>query len=292
MAVGIFALLDDIALLADDVAITAKMATKKTMAILGDDLALNAQQATGFSQKRELKVIWAITKGSLLNKLIILPIAFLLNFFASWLINVALVCGGIFLLYEGIHKVVEVFFGHEDETHKKTIQNSTSLNILDLEKEKIKRAIFTDFILSIEIVVIALSSVAKSGFITQIISVCFVAFLATIGVYGLVALIVRLDNIGFYFIKIGYEKIGQSFVSFMPKLIQFLSFIGTIAMFAVGGGIISHNVHFFHDFYVSFLPDMLNEIVLGFILSIAIFCVQFVCKKVMFFFYTKTYNHY
>ncbi len=280
MSMGLLALLDDIALLADDIAITAKMATKKTAAILGDDLAVNAQKATGFSQDRELKVVWAITKGSLLNKIMILPVAFLLNYFASWLINIVLICGGIYLLYEGIEKVHEVLFHKKDEGHVKQIQNSTSQNILELEKKKIKSAVFTDFILSIEIVVIALSSVGDKPLMVQVFATSFVAFVATVGVYGLVAGIIRLDNIGFWLIDKGHEKLGQSFVSFMPKLISFLSFIGTIAMFMVGGGIIVHNIHFFHNFFISFLPDLANETLIGFVLSLGVFAIKIFIDKI------------
>ncbi len=281
MAMGLFALFDDIAILADDIAITAKMATKKTAAILGDDLAVNAQKATGFSQERELKVIWAITKGSFLNKLIILPIAFFLSYFASWAINVALICGGLYLLYEGIEKVAEVFFHHKDEEFKKKLTSATPTSILDLEKDKIKRAVFTDFILSIEIVVIALSSVTHKPLLVQIFTTTFVAMVATIGVYGLVALIVRLDNVGFWFINKGYEKIGQSFVSFMPRLISFLGFVGTVAMFMVGGGIITHKLHFFHQFFIKSLPDTLNEVLIGFVIGLCLLFVKSLFDKIV-----------
>lgn len=281
MATGIFALFDDIAMLADDVAVTAKIATKKTAAILGDDLAVNAQKATGFEQKRELKVIWAITKGSLVNKAIILPFAFLLNYFAHWAISVALVCGGLYLLYEGAEKVYELFFHHEDTIHKQELQKSTPSTVLELEKKKIKSAIFTDFILSIEIVVIALSTVATSELATQIITTTFVAFIATIGVYGLVALIVRLDNVGFWFIGKGYEKIGQGFVDFMPLLIRVLGIIGTVAMFLVGGGILTHNIEAFHHLFVSFLPEIANELILGLIVGlIVLFAVMGIKKAI------------
>lgn len=280
MATGIFALFDDIAMLADDVAITAKIATKKTAAILGDDLAVNAQKATGFRQERELKVIWAITKGSLINKAIILPFAFLLNYLAHWAINIALVCGGLYLLYEGAEKIYETLFHrHKDLSHKKELQNSTPNTVLELEKKKIKSAVLTDFILSIEIVVIALSTVAKEELFIQIVTTTFVALLATVGVYGLVAIIVRLDNIGFWFIDKGHRKIGQAFVDFMPQLIRVLSIIGTIAMLLVGGGILTHNIEYLHNFFIPYFPDFVNEILLGFIIGLIVLSIVMVVKK-------------
>ncbi len=285
MATGIFALFDDIAMLADDVALTAKVATKKTAAILGDDLAVNAQKATGFDQKRELKVVWEITKGSIKNKIIILPIAFLLNYFANWAISVALICGGLYLLYEGSEKVYEMIFTHhEDEEHKEKLKNSTVHNVVELEKKKIKSAILTDFILSIEIVVIALSTVATESLTIQIITTSFVALIATVGVYGLVAFIIRLDNLGFWLIGNGYEKLGQGCVDFMPILIRALGFIGTIAMFLVGGGILAHNVEFLHHLFITSLPDIVNELLIGLIVgAIVLFMVmtskKFIVKK-------------
>ncbi|PID47555.1 MAG: hypothetical protein CR967_03970 [Proteobacteria bacterium] len=280
MATGIFVLFDDIALLADDVALTAKMATKKTAAILGDDLAVNAEKATGFSQDKELKVIWAITKGSLLNKIIILPFTFILNYFASWAISIALICGGLYLLYEGAEKIYEVLFHKsEDEEHKKQLQSSTSQNVLDLEKKKIRSAIFTDFILSIEIVVIALSSVSSQSLLVQILSTSFVALIATVGVYGLVALIIRLDNVGFWFIKKGHPKTGQAFVDFMPLLIRTLGVIGTIAMFLVGGGILAHNIEYFHHFFIAGIPSILNELLIGIVIGIFVLAMVMAFKK-------------
>lgn len=284
MASGIFALFDDIAVLADDVALTVKVATKKTAGILGDDLAVNAQKATGFDQKRELRVIWEITKGSFINKAIILPLAFLLNYFASWAISLALICGALYLLFEGMEKIYEFFFHleHEKETsHTHELKNSTPQNVVALEKKKIKSAVLTDFILSIEIVIIALSTVLHEPLHVQITTTVFVAFLATIGVYGLVALIVRLDNIGFWFIQKGYERVGQGLVDFMPKLIQALSIIGTIAMLLVGGGILAHQIEFFHHYFIPKLPSLINELLLGVIVGVVVlFIVQGVKKLI------------
>jgi len=201
MASGIFALLDDIALLADDVAIATKITAQKTAGILGDDLALSAKNATGFSQQRELKVIWSIIKGSVKNKIVILPIAFLLSAFAPFIIPYILILGGLYLLYEGIEKIEE-FFHKKKELNEDEIKviNSTPEDILEVENKKIKSAIFTDFILSIEIIMIALGTVLDKPLVIQIASTTFVALVATFGVYGLVAMIVRMDNVGFWLI--------------------------------------------------------------------------------------------
>lgn len=286
MASGIFALFDDIAILADDVAVSVKIATRKTAGILGDDLAVNAQKATGFDQKRELKVIWEITKGSFLNKAIILPLAFLLSYFASWAISVVLVGGALYLLYEGAEKIYEFFFHkeHKKETsHTKSLRNSTPQNVLSLEKKKIKSAVLTDFILSIEIVIIALSTVIDEPLYLQIATTVLVALIATVGVYGLVALIVRLDNVGFWFIEKGYEGFGQSLVDFMPKLIQALAIVGTVAMLLVGGGILAHEIKFFHHYFIAFFPPIINEFILGviggIIVLIAVQGVKKIAKK-------------
>ena len=196
MASGIFALLDDIAALMDDVVVMSKIATKKTAGILGDDLAVNAEKASGFVSSREIPVLWAITKGSFLNKLIILPLAFLLSYFVPWLITVVLILGAIYLAFEGAEKIYEYIVPHEHEvTTIETIIPSKE-EVLTLEKGKIKAAIITDFILSVEIVIIALGSVVGKPIATQIMVVTFVAVLATVGVYGIVAAIVRMDDLG------------------------------------------------------------------------------------------------
>lgn len=275
MASGIFALLDDIVLLADDVAVTTKVATQKTSAILGDDLAVNAEKATGFDQHRELKVIWAITKGSLLNKAIILPLAFLLSAFAPSLIPYILIIGGLYLLYEGVEKIEEYFHKKQGETaHEKELLESTEENILDVEKQKIRSAITTDFILSVEIVILTLGTVLEKPFAVQIFSTTLVALIATFGVYGLVALIVRMDNMGFWLIGRGKVAAGNFLVSLMPKLIKVLAVIGTIAMLLVGGGILSHNVDFIHHYMmVEAVPVLLNELLVGLIVGVVVVAV-------------------
>lgn len=270
MASGIFALLDDIALLADDVAVASKIATQKTAGILGDDLAVSSEKAIGFAQNRELKVIWAITKGSLKNKIIILPFAFLLSFFAPFIIPYILIIGGLYLLYEGIEKIEEYFYKKHITKKDKEILKSSGENILEIEKEKIKAAILTDFILSIEIIFIALGTVINEPIKIQIAATSFVAFIATFFVYGLVAIIVRIDNIGFWLIDKKHIKSGNFLVSLMPKIIKALSFIGTIAMILVGGGILSHNVKIVHHYFLNFLPTMLNEFLVGIVFGIIV----------------------
>ncbi|QOY55652.1 DUF808 family protein [Candidatus Sulfurimonas marisnigri] len=268
MASGIFALLDDIAILADDVAVASKIATQKTAAILGDDLAVNAQKATGFDQSRELAVIWAITKGSLKNKVIILPIAFLLSSFAPSVIIYILILGGLYLLYEGTEKIEEYLFHRNNKEVDKKILHSTKENILEIEEKKIKSAILTDFVLSIEIVVIALTTVLNKPFEVQVISTVFVALVATFGVYGIVALIVRMDNVGFWLIDKKHIKSGSFLIGTMPKLIKLLALVGTFAMILVGGGILAHNIEFFHHYFISAIPAIINELIVGLIIGV------------------------
>jgi len=281
MASGIFLLLDDIAMLADDVAVASKTATQKTAAILGDDLAVNAQKATGFDQSRELKVIWAITKGSLKNKAIILPAAFVLSALAPFLITIILVFGALFLLYEGAEKIEEYLFHKKEEAKDEQLLNSTEENILEIEKEKIKSAVLTDFILSIEIVVIALAAVSDKPFGVQVASTVFVALIATFGVYGLVALIVRMDNVGFWLIDKNHIKSGNFFISAMPKLIKMLAFVGTFAMILVGGGILSHKVEFFHDYYIEALPAIVNDLLIGLVIGVLVLPIVNIIKKII-----------
>lgn len=267
MASGFFAVLDDVATLLDDVATMGKVATKKTSGILGDDLAVNAEKASGFVSQRELPVLWAITKGSLLNKLIILPIAFLLSAFAPWAVIAILVLGGLYLAYEGAEKIYEFFVPHSSPHIPSDLEIPQKSDILDMEKRKIKSAILTDFILSIEIVIIALGTVLNKPLITQILVVSFVALLATIGVYGLVALIVRMDEFGAHLIAINGENkittsIGRFFVNALPWVIKSLSVIGTIALLLVSGGIFVHNLPFLHHLFPS-VPDLLVEFLVG-----------------------------
>lgn len=235
---SLFTLIDDIASILDDVALMTKMAAKKTVGVVGDDLALNANQVTGASSDRELPIVWAVTKGSLVNKIILIPIALLLSAFLPWLIVPLLMIGGAYLCFEGVEKILHKFIAHE-EHEEKTIFN---------EAAKIKGAIRTDFILSAEIIIIALGELTEASLLTRIISLSVVGIGITIFVYGLVALIVRADDFGLYLIKKGgvAKSIGKAILVIMPKFMRSLSFIGTLAMFLVGGGIFVHNVDFIH----------------------------------------------
>lgn len=279
MASGFFALLDDIVILADDIAIASKTATQKTTAILADDLAVSAQKAVGFKQNRELPIVWQITKGSLLNKLIIVPIAIILSIFAPFIIPYVLVLGGFYLLYEGVEKIYEYFF-HKHENNEE-LKNTNASNIIDFEKKKIKSAIITDFVLSIEIVILALNTVINEPLIVQIVSTSVVAILATIGVYGLVAFIIRLDNIGFYLIKKEQVKIGNFLISLVPKIIKILAFVGTIAMVLVGAGILIHNISFIHHYFIiEQIPLIVNEFLIGLVIGFIVLLIVNIFKKV------------
>ena len=235
---SLFTLIDDIASILDDVALMTKIAAKKTVGVVGDDLALNANQVTGASSDRELPIVWAVTKGSLVNKVILIPIALLLSAFLPWLIVPLLMIGGAYLCFEGVEKILHKFISHEEHEEKTTFN----------EAAKIKGAIRTDFILSAEIIIIALGELTEASLLTRIISLSIVGIGITIFVYGLVALIVRADDFGLYLIKKGgvAKSIGNAILVIMPKFMRSLSFIGTLAMFLVGGGIFVHNVDFIH----------------------------------------------
>jgi predicted DNA repair protein MutK len=264
MASGIFMIFDDIAMLMDDMA----LATKKTAGILGDDLAVNADKASGFSASRELPVLWEITKGSFLNKLIILPMVFLMSAFVPWLIVPILMLGGVYLAYEGAEKIYEYFTQSKQET---TINRYTEMSVEKLkddEADKIKSAIMTDFILSIEIIIIALGAVLEKDMLTQISVVSFVAVIATIGVYGIVALIVRIDDFGYMLVKMSNgtdnikKKMGEFLIALLPKVIKSLTVIGTIAMLLVAGGIYVHNIHVLHELLEG-IPSILGDLLIG-----------------------------
>lgn len=265
MASGFFAVLDDIAALMDDVAVAAKIATKKTAGILGDDLAVNAEKATGFLASREIPVLWAITKGSLLNKIIIVPIALLLNAFFPIAIKYILILGGLYLAYEGVEKIVEFLFHRTKKGHE-VIQESVDVSGVS-EKNKVKAAITTDFILSVEIVIIALGTVLDRPLMLQIVTVSIVALAATVGVYGIVALIVRMDDAGHKLISISENKgvinwLGNTLIKALPITIKVLSVVGTIALILVAGGIFSHNIEFFHNWLPQW-PSLIKEVLLG-----------------------------
>ncbi len=287
MTGGIFAILDDIAVLLDDVAVMSKVAARKTAGILGDDLAVNAERATGFRASRELPVIWAITKGSFVNKLIILPLAFLLSGWAPWLIVPVLLLGGAYLSFEGVEKVFHLLThaGHA-RPPAETVRDEQAL--LRLEAAKVKSAIRTDFILSIEIVIVALGTVMEQRFMLQVIVVSTVAVLATLGVYGLVALLVRMDDAGVFLIERGRRLrggparmltlIGSALVAALPWTIRALGVIGTLAMLLVGGGMFTHNIQPLHHLLAP-LPSMFADLLAALAVGGAILALQLLLAR-------------
>lgn len=256
---SLLALIDDIATLLDDIAVLSKVAAKKTAGVLGDDLALNAEQVSGVKAARELPVVWAVAKGSFLNKLILVPAALLISAFAPALITILLVIGGLFLCYEGFEKVSHKYLHAKEELeleHQERIKAyaDESINLVNLEKNKIKGAIRTDFILSAEIVVIVLGTVQMAPFSTQVAVLSALAIAITVGVYGLVAAIVKLDDVGLYLLRKSVSgrfnaiqrSIGRGLLIFAPMLMKTLAIVGTIAMFLVGGGILTHSFSGLH----------------------------------------------
>lgn len=286
MASGFFALLDDIGALMDDVASMAKISTKKTAGILGDDLAVNAEKASGFVASREIPVLWAITKGSFVNKLIILPVAFLLSAFLPTAVTVILVLGGIYLAYEGAEKVYEYFVPHAHGAEKPDKEGLSEAEILELEKSKIKSAVLTDFILSVEIVIIALGSVIGIPLLNQILVVSIVALIATVGVYGIVALIVRMDDFGYSLINFNdrdksiSDFFGHLLVNALPWVIRSLGVIGTIALLLVAGGIFAHNLDFMHHFLETW-PSLIREFIVGVVFGFVALLIFNGIKKVI-----------
>ena len=260
MPQGIFAVLDDIALIMDDVAVMTKVAGRKTAGLLGDDLAVNAEKAMGFEASRELPVLWAITKGSFLNKLVILPLAFLLSAYAGWLIQPILIAGGVYLAYEGVEKLVHMFFhkGHEAKVSGERPD----------ERTRIRSAIVVDFILSVEIIIIALSQVTDAEFLVQVIVVSIIAMVATVGVYGLVGLIVRMDDAGLVLMKRhspAAQRFGRFLVRSLPALIRIIGHVGTAALLLVAGGIFHHieTVHHWFEGWPGLVVDALLGVLVG-----------------------------
>ncbi len=259
MAAGsLLALLDDIASLLDDVSVMTQVAAKKTAGVLGDDLALNAQQVAGVHAERELPVVWAVAKGSFLNKLILVPSALTISYFAPAAILPLLMAGGLYLCFEGFEKIAHQWAHKDEDLHHRAELSAAiadaNIDLAAVEKDKIKGAIRTDFVLSAEIIVIALGTVATAAFSRQAAVVTSIALLMTVGVYGLVAAIVKLDDLGLYLLlkkgpglyAQGQRKIGQLLLAFAPKLMRSLSVIGTLAMFMVGGSIIGHGLAPWH----------------------------------------------
>ena len=301
MASSLLLLLDDIATVLDDVAVMSKMAAKKTAGVLGDDLALNAQQVSGVRAERELPVVWRVAKGSFINKLILVPLALLISVVAPWLINPLLVIGGLFLSYEGVEKIMHTLQHKKAQTAKEAQLEliQTEQDLAAYETEKIKGAVRTDFILSAEIVVISLGTVAAAGFLTKVTVLSLIAIAMTVGVYGFVALIVKIDDIGLYLTEQAAnfkQRIGRGLLAFAPILMKTLSVVGTAAMFLVGGGIINHAIPFVHHFtedtveYVQDIPTMgsivgsvtpmLMNLVVGILAGILVVIVVALVQKV------------
>lgn len=247
MATSLLVLLDDIATILDDVSLMTKVAAKKTAGVLGDDLALNAQQVSGVKADRELPVVWAVAKGSFRNKAILVPAALLISAVAPWLITPLLMFGGAFLCYEGAEKLAHKFLHDAKAEHAQTLKNLSGdpKEVVAREKEKIKGAVRTDFILSAEIIAITLGTVAGAVFMKQVIVLSGIAILMTIGVYGLVAGIVKLDDAGLALTRRASNaarNFGAAILWFAPWFMRTLTVVGTAAMFMVGGGILTHGV--------------------------------------------------
>jgi len=283
---SLLALLDDIAVVLDDVAVMTKVAAKKTAGVLGDDLALNAEQVSGVRAAREIPVVWAVFKGSVLNKLILVPTALVISVIAPWLVTVLLMIGGAYLCFEGVEKLIHTFLHRKQAKEEKAAVTKAfedpNVDMVEFEQKKIKGAIRTDFILSGEIIVIALGTVQNSALLTKILVVCTIATAMTLGVYGLVAGIVKLDDLGFYLLKKEGDSfgkklargVGNMILTICPWLMKTLSVVGTAAMFLVGGGILVHGIHFLHHIaqgfgdygaIASFFLPMLFNFVVGLI---------------------------
>jgi predicted DNA repair protein MutK len=251
---SLLALVDDIASVLDDVAVLSKLAAKKTAGVLGDDLALNAQQVTGVQPDRELPVVWAVAKGSLVNKAILVPAALVISAFVPWLVTPLLMVGGAFLCFEGAEKLAHRLLHSraEDDAHRVELARAvsdTQVDLVQFERDKIKGAVRTDFILSAEIIAITLGTVAAAPFVTQLSVLVGIALLMTVGVYGFVAGIVKLDDLGLWLSRrpgAMAQALGRGIVGAAPWLMKALSVAGTVAMFLVGGGILVHGVPALH----------------------------------------------
>ncbi|MBZ6396105.1 MULTISPECIES: DUF808 domain-containing protein [Pantoea] len=293
---SLLTLLDDIATLLDDISVMGKVAAKKTAGVLGDDLSLNAQQVTGVKANRELPVVWGVAKGSFLNKLILVPLALIISAFAPWLITPLLMIGGAYLCYEGVEKVMHSL--QHDKQHKspearqQRLESLAKQDAAEFEKKKIKGAVRTDFILSAEIVAITLGIVSESPLLNQVIILAGIAILVTIGVYGIVAAIVKIDDLGFWLREKSSpiaQGIGSVLLAAAPWLMKILSVVGTIAMFLVGGGIVVHGIAPLHHLieeissgfsgWIAMLLSNGANLVLGFIIgSIVLLVVNLIAK--------------
>ncbi|AFJ46634.1 DUF808 family protein [Shimwellia blattae] len=246
---SLLTLLDDIATLLDDISVMGKVAAKKTASVLGDDLSLNAQQVSGVRANRELPVVWGVAKGSLLNKVILVPLALLISTFIPWAITPLLMLGGAYLCFEGMEKVVHSLTRHKDtDPEQARIQRLEALNSAEMqtyERNKIKGAIRTDFVLSAEVVTITLGIVAQAPLLNQILVLSGIALLVTVGVYGIVGVIVKLDDMGYWLVARKGQVahiLGRGLLALAPRLMRFLTIAGTLAMFLVGGGIVAHGI--------------------------------------------------
>jgi len=264
MTSGILSILDDIAVLMDDVIILSKAATKKTVGILADDLAINADKASGFVSNRELPVLWKLTKGSFLNKLIILPGIFLLSAYLPMVIIPILICGGVYLAFEGALNIYKMLFNSKKKAAD--LKEISKIDSTVLEAKKVKSAILIDFILSIEIIIITLGTVLDEPISIQISVVSIIALLSTIGVYSFVALLVRMDDVGYRLVSVSEKIIIKNFGMFLirslPKIIRLLKVVGTLAMILVGGGIFVHNIDAIHQLVYSW-PKYLSDFTVG-----------------------------
>jgi len=284
---SLLTLLDDIATLLDDISLMGKLAAKKTAGVLGDDLSLNAQQVSGVRANRELPVVWSVAKGSLLNKVILVPLALLISAFIPWAITPLLMVGGAFLCFEGVEKVLHSLHARK---HKEDPQQAQQrLNAIakqdpkQYERDKVKGAIRTDFILSAEIVAITLGIVADAPLLNQVLVLSGIAVLVTLGVYGLVGIIVKLDDMGYWLVErpgVLAKTVGKGLLVVAPWLMKVLSIVGTLAMFLVGGGIVVHGIAPLHHAIEHFaaeqgavlaatLPTLAN-LVLGFIIGLIV----------------------
>lgn len=300
MASSLLILLDDIATVLDDVAVMSKVAAKKTAGVLGDDLALNAQQVSGVRSEREIPVVWSVAKGSFINKLILVPLALVISLVAPWLINPLLMLGGLFLCYEGVEKVLHSLQHKKAHNEQEAAAELTHIetDLAAFEKDKIKGAIRTDFILSAEIVVISLGTVANATFLGKVLVLSIIAVVMTVGVYGFVAMIVKIDDLGLYLTQQASnfkQSLGRGLLAFAPKLMKTLTIVGTIAMFLVGGGIINHAVPLLHHLtaesvdHIEHIPSIGNIIgpltptlinfVLGFVAGLLVLGLVQIIKK-------------
>lgn len=287
---SLLTLLDDIATLLDDISVMGKLAAKKTAGVLGDDLSLNAQQVSGVRANRELPVVWGVAKGSLINKVILVPLALLISAFIPWAITPLLMLGGAFLCFEGVEKVVHTLQARkhkeDPQVRQQRLEALANQDPMAFERDKVKGAVRTDFILSAEIVAITLGIVAEAPLLNQILILSGIALLVTVGVYGLVGIIVKLDDMGYWLAEKSSalaQWTGKALLAIAPRLMKVLSIVGTLAMFLVGGGIVVHGLTPLHHaienlaqgqngVIASLLPTAAN-LVLGFIIGAIVLAV-------------------